>query len=85
MNFAHLGAELRMRTKPLRSRIDGSLVPRGTAVSVQSALPADLVGTVTRGIGLSRLQRALQKLPAVGRLVEHGTGEYYHAAFAMKC
>jgi hypothetical protein len=74
MNFAHLGAELRMRTKPLRSRVDGSLVPRGTAVSIQSAISADVVGTVTKGTGLSRLQRALQHLPFVGRLIEHGTG-----------
>ena len=82
--FAHLGMELRMRRKPIRSLVSdyyttivtsGAVLQSTPRASIVSTVDPTLIGVIPRGEGLPLWKDMMQHLPIIGRLFAHFPGE----------
>ena len=84
--FAHLGMEIKMHRKPLKSivsdyyatmKTSGAVAQTRPRATVVSELDAHSIGVVPKSDRLPLWKDMLQRLPITGRLFAHFPGEYH--------
>jgi hypothetical protein len=73
--FCHLGTELKMKSRPHLSQVKTLQFEDTVEINVVSSFSPEELERPAKGAGVSWLVRLSQKIPIVGRVIQHGTGE----------